>query len=251
MHLRGFVPGLCLLSGLAGAVSGQTFEVATIKASTAAPERGGPPPIDPSPGRLTMRGVGLHQAICWAYKIPPMLVSNPQMLANDRYDILATAGRPAKTEEMRVMLQSLLAERFKLTMHREAKEIQAYALVEAKEGHKLVESKEADGLGVTPMTAKMGLSARHATLDLLTMFISQPLRTPVIDMTGLKGRYDFEFDISSFISNSRDQADGPPPDPEFVLQSLLPKQLGLRLEKKKLPVEMLVIDRVEKTPSEN
>src|SRR6185503_20732764 len=122
-------------------------------------------------------------------------------------------------------LQALLAERFKLATHRETKEIQAFALVQAKEGHKLKESELQDGIGVTPMTAKMGLSAKYATLDLLTMFLSQPLRTPVIDMTGLKGRYDFEFDISQYISIEQHKGDGKtdeaPPDPAFVLQSLL------------------------------
>jgi uncharacterized protein (TIGR03435 family) len=246
--MRELVTGLCLLAGLASA---QTFEAATIKVSTAPPERGGPPPFDPSPGRLKMRSVGMLQMIIWAYKIAPMQISNPQMLGQDRYDVAAVAAGPANTEEMRVMLQGLLAERFKLTMHRETKEMPAYALVVAKEGPKLVESKETDGSGVTPMTAKMGLSAKHAGLDLLAMFLAQPLRTPVIDMTGLKGRYDFEFDISAFVPLSREQADGPPPDPAFVLQSLLPKQLGLRLESRKLPIEIFVIDKVEKAPVEN
>ena len=193
----------------------------------------------------------MGQLITWAYKISPILISNPQVIGQDRYDIVATADGPAKTEQMRIMMQSLLAERFKLSIRKDTKEMQVFALVEAKGGHKLVESKEADGVGVTPMTGKMGLSAKHATLDLLTMYLSQPLRTPVIDMTGLKGRYDFEFDISQFVPMSREPQDESRPSPEFILQSLLPKQLGLRLESRKMPIEVFFIERIEKIPVEN
>jgi len=81
--------------------------------------------------------------------------------------------------------------------------------------------------------------------------ISDPLRAPVIDMTGLKGRYDFTFDITQFVPRGPRQAGEPEPDPVAVMQVALPKQLGLKLEARKMPVEMLVIDHIEKAPVEN
>jgi uncharacterized protein (TIGR03435 family) len=137
--------------------------------------------------------------------------------------------------------------------HHETKEIQAYVLVEAKGGNKLKPSEAKDGRGVLPVQqpGKMALSGQSATLDQLTMFLSGPLRAPCIDMTGLKGRYDFEFDLTTFGVNGPPPPGEAPPDPVAVLQSALPKQLGLKLESRKMPVEMLVIDHVEKSPVEN
>ena len=114
-------------------------------------------------------------------------------------------------------------------------------------------AEKSDGRGVLPVQeqGKMALTGQSATLDQLTMFLSAPLRTPVIDQTGLKGRYDFEFDITSFMQQGPPQPGEAPPDPVAILQAALPKQLGLRLEAKKMPVEMLVIDHIEKTPTEN
>ena len=82
------------------------------------------------------------------------------------------------------------------------------------------------------------------------MFLAGPLRAPVVDKTGLKGRWDFEIDITAY--GVKERRDGEPPvDPVSVLQDALPKQLGLRLEARKMPIEMLVIDHVEKSPVEN
>jgi uncharacterized protein (TIGR03435 family) len=156
---------------------------------------------------------------------------------------------------MRVMLQALLAERFKLATHFETKEVAAFALVEAKGGHKMKISETPDGRGVLPIEqpGKMALGAQGATLDQLAMFLSMPLRAPVVDMTGLKGRYDFEFDITTFLPQKPAPGEGQPEqmDPVSVLQAALPKQLGLKLESRKLPIDMLVIDHLEKVPTEN
>jgi uncharacterized protein (TIGR03435 family) len=175
------------------------------------------------------------------------------LAVTDRFDITAKAAGPAKSDEMRIMLQNLMKERFKLAFHRETKEISAYALVEAKGGHKLKVSEAADGRGVLPVNkeGKMALTGQSATLDQLTMFLAGPLRAPVIDQTGLKGRYDFEFDLTSFGLQGPPPAGEAPPDPVSVLQAALPKQLGLKLEARKMPIEMLVIDHIEKAPTEN
>jgi uncharacterized protein (TIGR03435 family) len=185
----------------------------------------------------------------WAFKLPParITITDNSALGFDRYDIDAKANGPAKVDEMRIMMQNLLTERFKITQHRETKEMAAYALVEAKGGNKLKESEADDGPGVSPMAAKMALSARKATLDQLAMYLAQPLRMPVVDMTGLKGKYDFELDISAYVPMDGDRQPGEPsPDPVYILQSVLPKQLGLKLESRKMPIEMLIVDHVQK-----
>jgi uncharacterized protein (TIGR03435 family) len=82
------------------------------------------------------------------------------------------------------------------------------------------------------------------------MFLGDPLRAPVVDMTGLKGRFDFTIDITDYVRAPRQPGD-PEPDPVSILQNALPKQLGLKLEARKMPVEMLIIDHMEKAPVEN
>jgi uncharacterized protein (TIGR03435 family) len=127
----------------------------------------------------------------------------------------------------------------------------AYALVQTKNGHKLRNSGDSDGPGVRPTEGrKLGLTGHSATLDQLAFFLSSPLGIPVLDKTGLKGQYDFEFDLTSYRTGGPGSAD-PPQDPVAVLQAALPRQLGLRLEARKMPVDMLVVDRIEKTPLEN
>ena len=249
--MRQFVYSTCLMATLAFGGFSQTFEVATIKPVPPGQGKPGGTNIEAHTGSVTMRNVGLGTMIMWSYKISPWQVTNAPAGNQELYDIVAKAAGPAKTDEMRLMMQGLLAERFKLVSHKETKEVSAYALVEAKGGHKLKEAAMADGQGVLPVQgARMALNGQSATLDQLAMFLSGPLRTPVVDMTGLKGRFDFDFDITDY--RPKEQVPGePPPDPVSILQSALPKQLGLRLEARKLPIEMLVIDHIESKPVEN
>jgi len=252
--MRPVIPATCLTLALAALGCAQTFEVASIKVlPTGNP---GPPSIEPSQGNLTMRNVGIGPMMMYAFKIGPGQVVNIQTAnaVTDRFDIIGKTAGPATTDELRVMLQNLIIERFKLKYHRETKESSAYILVEAKGGHKLKLSENPDhGRGVLPVQKQgvMALAGQGATLDQLTMFLSGPLRAPVVDQTGLKGRYDFEFDLTSFNVNAPPQPGEAPPDPVAILQAALPKQLGLRLEAKKIPVEMFVIDSIEKLPVEN
>lgn len=252
--MRQFVQSSCILAALAAAALGQTFEVASIKVSEGSRQGGegrGRVDIQAVPGSVTMRNVAMQHLIIWSYKVSPAQITNSPGGDSERYDILAKAAGPIKTDDMRIMMQALLAERFKLVLHRETKEMSAYALIEAKGGHKLKESQAADGNGVLPIAGKMALGGQSATLDQLAMFLSDPLRAPCIDMTGLKGRYDFSFDISDYLPKGPRQPGEPEPDPVSILQTALPKQLGLKLESRKMPIQMLVVDHVEKRPVEN
>src|SRR5262249_38056513 len=143
----------CLGVALAALGYGQTFEVASLKVVANPGERPGPPAIEPTPGNLVMRNVGMGELIMWSFKVGRAQVSNPEvaMAITDRFDVVAKAAGAAKTDEMRLMMQALLAERFKMVTHREAKEVSAYVLVEAKGGHKMKVSEAADGRGVLPV----------------------------------------------------------------------------------------------------
>jgi uncharacterized protein (TIGR03435 family) len=229
----------------------QTFEVATVKVRPPEAPRTRPD-IQSSPGSLTMRDVSVGNLLMWSYKISPWQISDISLFQGYRYDIVAKAATPAPTDEMRVMVQGLLAERFHLKLHRETKEISAYALVEAKGGHKLTPSAAADGPGVLPVAEqdKITISSRAGTLDQLAMFLSDPARIPVVDKTGLHGRFDLTNDLTDLLRGSR-QPGEPEMDPVAILQRELPKQIGLRLEARKLPIQTLVIDHIETKPVEN
>jgi uncharacterized protein (TIGR03435 family) len=94
------------------------------------------------------------------------------------------------------------------------------------------------------------LTGQCASLDQLAFFLSAPLGIPVPNKTGLSGHYDFELDLSSHRTGGPGSGD-PPADPVAVIQAELPKQLGLRLETRKMPIQMLVIDHIETKPVEN
>jgi len=255
--MRQLVPATCLILALGAASYAQTFEVASIRVLPPSNpgERRSPSSIEPTPGNLVMRNVGIGELMMWSFKIGPGMVANIQAtnVVTDRFDLTAKAGRAASTDEMRVMLQNLMKERFRLAYHRESKEQSVYVLVEAKGGHKLKTSESENGRGVQPVQkeGKTALTGQSATLDQLTMFLSGPLRTPVVDQTGLKGRYDFEFDLSSFLNQAPREPGEAPPDPVAILQAALPKQLGLKLESRKMPFDMFVIDHIEKLPTDN
>jgi uncharacterized protein (TIGR03435 family) len=244
----------CLLvaTGIAGLGAGQTFEVASVRISepfrqgTEGSRRGD---IKTTPDTVTMRDIGLTSVIIWAYNISPYQIANAPGRDSERYDIVAKAAAPATVDVMRRMMQALLLERFKLSVHRETRQLSAYALVEAKGGHKLLKADLVEGAGIESDPGTWILRGKATTLDRLAMYLSDPLRMPVTDMTGLKGRYNFILDITDFVPR-QPVAGEPPPDPVAIFQAALPKQLGLKLEARRLPVEIVVIDHFDKVPVE-
>jgi len=233
------------------------FEVATIKPSNPAAQ-----------GKLfTIKGrqvltinTTLADVITMAYGLHArQLVGGPSWMESDKYDITGQPegqGMPNQTQ-MRAMLRALVEERFKLTTHRETRELPAYSLVVAPGGPKLTKNDSNPnglpsllfrGLGVLPVT--------NATMaDFAGVMQLAVLDRPVVDKTGLQGRYDFvltwtpdETQFASFgvrIPSPSNAADAPP-----VLFTAVQEQLGLKFDSVRAPVEVLVIDRVEK-PSEN
>lgn len=225
----------------------QTFEVASIRASqfqNADGEGSQRESIEASGDRLTMRSVTLRSCIGWAYNIPDFEIAGD--LGTDRFDITAKAPTPSTILQMRAMLETLLADRFKLTFHRETRQLSSLTLVVAKGGPKLHASQE-DGPGIL-RPSRGAMVAQHATMSEFITTLAGPLRTPVVDKTGLTGRYDFTVDLSSYFAQTKA---GEQPDLTGIMMSALREQVGLNLESRREAVEMLVVDHIERSPTGN
>jgi uncharacterized protein (TIGR03435 family) len=202
--------------------------------------------------KVTIEAYGLLGLIMDAYQLneSSQVSGGPSWMSADsvRFDIAAVAPgeRAPSGEDVRLMLQTLLADRFQLKVHREKKETPVYALVIAKNGPKLKESAPDEESSVRTggvRTAEITLA--NVTTERLAIQISSGLDRPVVDKTGLKGHYDVKLNwIPEF-------AGPPPPGSDGVsLFTALQEQLGLKLEPQKASIEILVIDHAEK-PSEN
>jgi len=178
-------------------------------------------------------------------------------MSSDLYDINAKPETPAQWEQVLMMIQSLLADRFQLVIRRETKEMPVYAVVVAKNGPKL---KAADELAPKVIRIRRGLlTAPQAGTPLLADQLSSFLGRNVIDKTGLTGTYDMklewvpdEHQVAMFAGMGVPEGFGAPA-PDWHGPSLftaLEEQLGLKLESQKGPVEMFMIERIER-PSAN
>jgi len=255
-----------------------TFDVASIKPT--APETRGTSLQFQPPNGLRVSNAPLLMLITFAYDVREFQVTGgPGWVGSDRFDLLAKAERAAggddiptdfrkmsdaqreaKAKEMRERVRALLTDRFQLKVHKETKEGSVYALVVAKNGSKLQEGKESAD-GQQGMRSNRGeLTGMLASIPMVVNFLSGQLGRPVIDKTDLKGKYDFKMkwvpDMGSgggpMEPKNPGGGEGPPastPDGP-TLFTALQEQLGLKLESQKGPIEMIVIDRVEK-PSEN
>ncbi len=143
------------------------------------------------------------------------------------------------------MLQALLAERFKLTLHRETKELPMYVLVVAKNGPKFKTTESETGISSNSSRTHWHVTAK-GTMRRFAEFLSEEAGRPVVDQTGLSGSYELTLDWTpDDAPAANDSAAGP------SLFTALQEQLGLKLDATKGPVEILVIDRANRTPTEN
>jgi uncharacterized protein (TIGR03435 family) len=239
---------------LAAAQSTTAFEVASIKPNVSSKQGGEGSrreSTQSSPGSKTMRNVSLRTCIMWAYNVQPYQVTGPGWITEERYDVSAKAAGPAPESEMRKMLQTLLAERFKLTLHRQQKELEALVAVVAKGGPKLKPAENPDGpvsLGRGPGTA---MTAKSISMDDAVALFSQALQMPVVDQTGIKGRYDISLDLTPYIADISKQGAADVDVIIDLMNRVGQEQFGLKLESRKAPVEILVVDSAEKAPAEN
>jgi uncharacterized protein (TIGR03435 family) len=304
MHRATFVVfACCAFSGLAA--DGPQFEVASVKPAAPMPpgmgmrvgSRGGPGTSDP--GQVTYVNLTLKNLLTTAHGVKIYQVSGPGWLDTERYDIAAKMPPDTTKEQFALMLQNLLAERFKLTLHHETKDLPLYELVVGRNGPKLkpwVEDPNAppppspgtppplgkDGRpivspGQTMMSVSMNngvqrmrLTTTKQSLARFADMLANQLGRPVVDKTGLIGEFNDDLEYSP---DGLSGAGGgllpplPPPPPGAggppgtspagdqdgapSLITAIQEQLGLRLESKKEPLDLLVIDHADKTPMEN
>ena len=190
-----------------------------------------------------MRNIRLSSCLKWAYGVQDSQIAGPDWVGIERYDIVAMAPGPAKEENLKVMMRSLLADRFKLALHHGSKEIGIYGLVVAKNGPKFRESKE-DGRSNITRTA-VGVTAEKISMPEFADLLSGQLATPVSDMTGLTGRFDLAFDLRQYVANAIT-----PVSISSLIVEAMEEQLGLKLQSTKSSVEVLIIDHIER-PSAN
>jgi bla regulator protein BlaR1 len=230
------------------------FEVASVKPNKSG-TRGGR--LNTDPALLTITNIPLVTCIRAAYHVQDyQLTAVPAWAATERYDIVAKTDHPVGDDQLMLMLRTLLAERFKLTLHRVPKELAGYALIIGKNGPKLHEVALA-GKGWT-RNGVGRLTGQEVSMAQLADNLSGRLGQPVVDLTGVKGVFDITVEWTPDSSQVRNPAEikesavpesaSDPSGPSIF--AALQQQLGLKLEPRKVPGEILVIDHVER-PSEN
>jgi uncharacterized protein (TIGR03435 family) len=235
---------MAILLPLAGALAqtaAPSFDAASIKSSTAQP--GTSSGITTKPGRISARNVTLKRCVRGAFNIPEaQVVGGPPWVEEVRFDIEAKAAGPAGDGELMLMLRALLAERFQLQVHKEIRPLAGYALVVGKGGISAkVSAPDAESRTVSTRGA---MDATGCSMRQLAMKLSEAIHAPVADATGVEGPFDFGLkwvpDDLQARTPATDAASGP------SIFAALQEQLGLKLEPRKVPTEVLVIDRVQK-----
>ena len=246
-----------------------TFEVVSVKPYKQQDQYGGSM-TRMMPDGFTATGVTLNLLLRMAYDMQDReILSAPEWVSSDRYDIKSKIddadieafsklkGEQSQTVRQQ-MLQSLLADRFKLAVHHETREWPIYTLVVAKNGSKLQETKPDDSKGGGSFSVSRDKMTGHGvSVSSIVRLLSQQLGRHIIDKTGLTSKYDFtltwtpeESDghmLSAASAGNTGAAAPPVPDSNGPsIFTALQEQLGLKLESQKGPVDVLVIDHVEK-----
>jgi uncharacterized protein (TIGR03435 family) len=269
------------------------FEVASVKANVSSDQRGVAPQFLVN-GRFVAINIPLEMIIAIAYNVPFQsfgtlrLSGGPEWLRSERFDIEARAEPGAvpagmrsveRQQRMQMMLRNLLADRFKLSVHTEIREMPVYAIVAAKNGPKLEQSRVAEkdcdqhiadgrgkggGFSIEDMPCHQigggqgrGLHANAATVADIALFVANWSDRPLVDRTGLKDLY--RLDTEGWVPIRPPQLPpGMEPSPEQQAMAdparptlfMIFERLGLRLESQRAPIEMYTIEHVEK-PTEN
>jgi len=231
------------------------FEVASLKPSNGARQGAG---IRPAQGGQRYEAINcpIKLMIQVAYRVKAeQVVGGPSWMDTDRFDMEAKADKPSSADELHVMLMNLLVERLQLKYHHEKKDMAMYALTVDKSGAR-VKPHEAANAGepwidqAQEKFLHMKLKATSAPMDYFAFRLSQLLDRPVVDLTNLHGGYDFNLEYTRALPPEFPEGgkiNGEDPDTSGpTLFAALKQQLGLELKAGKGPVEVIVIDHVEK-----
>jgi uncharacterized protein (TIGR03435 family) len=247
------VGGLCQVK--TDTVPRLEFDVASVKPSKPGAEGGG---IKPLPGGQTYvaTNVPVKLMIKLMYHLNDREISGgPGWLDTDLYDVEAKADSPHNIDELHVMFQNLIVDRFKLQFHKETRILPAYELVVDKSGAKLTENKSPEHFDIPIRgTGRGKFQATHCSMSYFAWILSQMLDRPVLDETGLVQFYDFKLEWTPEpppdLGARADAGANLPPTNGPDIFTALREQLGLKLDSHKGPVGVMIIDHVER-PSEN
>lgn len=264
---------------------GQTFEVASVKASPPSTGTRQVPPVfkggpgTGDPGQITWNNLPLSWVLTRAYGIRNSQLSAPQWVDETRVDIAAKIPAGTSLQDFRAMLRNLLKERFHMQAHEETREATVYVLSTGKGAPKLEESKQTaapeappppesgkgirlvngfpplapgPGMASIMLNGVVKLSAQAQSMTQLAERLSADLDLEVQDGTGLTGLYDFHLAFMPDSSRAWIPPGGEPrPDAPVDVFTAVSQQLGLKLERRKGPVKTVILDSMEKTATEN
>jgi uncharacterized protein (TIGR03435 family) len=223
------------------------FESASIRLSPPGETRSS---YDTNAGKISIYNKSLKDCIRLAYGVKiAQLSGGPKWVESERFDIEAKTKRPVGDPQLMAMLQALLKERFKLDIHRETKMVPGYAITVLKSGLKIREVEP----GAGHVDARRGsLGAQRTSMVQFAQTLSEVLGAPVIDATATPGVFDFRLDWTPEASRPGLSTDDPEPSalPNMPagpsLFAAIQEQLGLKLEARKAPLEVLIINRAER-----
>jgi uncharacterized protein (TIGR03435 family) len=277
----------CFLALLAPAIlCAQQFEVASIKPSAPGATEQAKLGIRIDGAQVNCTALNLRDYIGMAAKIKLYQISGPEWLGGERFDVNAKLPDGTTSAQVPEMLMALLEERFQMKSHRETKELPVYALIVGKGGLKLTESRADPASGPNEpvavsaagaqsgVTVNLGkgsyfsvagnrLEAKKLTTAIFSDSLARFVDRPILDLTGLKGTYDFALDVSPedymamIVRSALSAGVQLPPQAMRALEASgdtlfsAIEKLGLKLEPRKGPVEILVIDHMERKPTEN
>jgi uncharacterized protein (TIGR03435 family) len=252
---------------------GQTAETLTFDVASVKPAANPPPfagmllishggPGTPDPGQITWNSVTLKQLLTTAYDVKLYQANGPGWLDTERYDIIAKVPEGATKEQVNAMWRNLLKERFGMIVHHESKEFPVDELVLAKGGPKFKEATDnglpetnGPGLRVTGTIGPAGpvirMVGRAQEISGLAVVLGDRLDRPVVDKTGLTGKYDFELEYTAALRPGTGPAQSDPDDTASQLAAAIQQQLGLRLAPGKAKLDVVVVDKADKAPTEN
>jgi uncharacterized protein (TIGR03435 family) len=220
-------------------------------ASVKESEDGGPGTEYPT--RIEYHHIRLAMLLVRAYGVRYCDISGPEWIFDERYEISGNVPPGVTDEQFRLMLRAMLAKQFKLQAHYETGETPAYTLAVAESGVRFREhlftavnwvSRSTVGMPFETSEGKGRLKGEDQEIGSLSRALSLQLNLPVIDHTGLTGRYDFALHWTTAYPRVL-----PINGPDTDLVESVEEQLGLKLEKSKIPVQVLLIDNVERVPS--
>jgi len=238
---------LVVASSLLQAQDAPRFDVATLKVS--------PPPQGDSfainlgdfrNGRLTMTNVTLNDAIKFAYEIPSEdLLVGPDWNSSVRFDVVALAPVATPPEQVHSMVRTLLAERLHLVVRREQRVVPYLALVVGKNGSRMPSAKEDPAPNGPQVRGR--IAHNKMTMALLVSLLSRFERQTIVDVTGLSGSFVVKLEWAPDALLAQDD----PPSDKPSLFTAVQNQLGLRLESRRGPLAVLIVEQATKVPEEN